>query len=200
MPASGKDYKRRTSMSKKQPLPGYIWLLGGLIIGLFVAFLVYLDKQPKEQISFTEAVTQELDKVKAQRNETKEKASTNSSTKKEPEFSFYTILPELEVLISDSEIQHEKKIKQPDTSNIKTSSTQSKYILQAGSFRSYDDANALKASLALLDVEASIQSVNIKNESWHRVRIGPFSQTKTLHGVRNRLQQNNIKTMTMELK
>jgi cell division protein FtsN len=199
MPA-GKDYKRRSSSSKNQGIPGYMWMLAGLAIGLFVAFLVYLDKQPKEKISFTEAVTQELDKVKAQRNNTKVKKTDKNENRKEPEFSFYTILPELEVLINDSEIQSEKKTEKPENIATKPDATRARYILQAGSFRSYDDANTLKASLALLGVESSIQSVNIKNESWHRVRIGPFSQTKTLHGVRNTLKQNNIKTMTMELK
>jgi len=199
MPA-GKDYKGRSSMSKKQAMPGYMWLLAGLAIGLFFAFLVYLDKQPEEKISFTEAVTQELDKVKAQRNNSQKKKPEKPSGKKEPEFSFYTILPELEVLISDSEIKSEKKTVNAGGSSIKPETTKAKYILQAGSFRSYDDANTLKASLALLGVESSIQSVNIKNESWHRVRIGPFSQSKTLHEARNTLQKNNIKTMTMELK
>lgn len=188
-------------MSKKQAMPGYIWLLAGLAIGLFFAFLVYLDKQPKEKISFTEAVTNELDKVKAQRNSTQKKTAGKSSGEKEPEFSFYTILPELEVFISDAEIQAEKKdVTGNNSSPAKTASTKAKYILQAGSFRSYEDANTLKASLALLGVESSIQSVNIKNESWHRVRIGPFSQTKNLHDARSTLQHNNIKTMTMELK
>ena len=133
MPAAGKDYKRRSSTSNKQSMPGYLWMLAGLTIGLFVAFLVYLDKQPKEKISFTEAVTQELDKVKAQRKEIKPK-NNRVPNKKEPEFSFYTILPELEVLISDSEIKAEKKPVARDKSKTRTATSQSRYILQAGSF------------------------------------------------------------------
>ena len=199
MPAARKDYKRRSSTPNKQSLPGYLWLLAGLIIGLFVAFLVYLDKQPKENISFTEAVTQELDKVKTQRRKDNLK-NNKASNKKEPEFSFYTILPELEVLISDFEINSEAKSKQPDNVRSITHTPKAKYILQAGSFRNYDDANTLKASLALLGVMSSIQSVNIKNESWHRVRIGPFNSTEKLHDAQSTLKQNNIKTMTMELK
>lgn len=203
MPATGKDYKRRTSGSTNKPsMPGYIWLLAGLCIGLFVAFLIYLDKQPREQISFTEAVTQELDKVKAKRNEVEKSKGTEqtSNEKKEPEFSFYTILPELEILISDSEIQSEKTDLSRKNPSTQKTNGRAKYILQAGSFRNYDDANTLKASLALLGVESSIQSVNIKNESWHRVRIGPFPNKKNLQQTRDTLKNNNIKTMTMELK
>lgn len=198
MPTAGKDYKRR-NMPKKNAFPGYLWLLAGLAIGLFFAFLVYLDKQPKEKISFTEAVTQELDKVKARRKEKKSKPE-NASGESETEFSFYTILPELEVFISDAEIGRHNNTsnKTSPTETEKTSPT--RYILQAGSFRNYDDANTLKASLTLLGMEPSIQSVNINSESWHRVRIGPFNSAKNLHEVRSALQKNNIKTITMALK
>ena len=200
MPAAGKDYKgRSSSRSRKKPMPGYIWLLAGLVIGLFVAFLVYLDKQPEEKLSLTEAVTHELNKVKQQRK-AKKPDSIKESNKKEPEFSFYTILPELEILISDSEIKSEKQNAKTSSSKTIAKSTQSNYILQAGSFRNHDDANTLKANLALLGVESSIQSVNVKNESWHRVRIGPFNNTRALQDTRKTLKKNNIKTMTMELK
>ena len=56
-------------MSNKKPVPGYIWMLAGLAIGLFAAFLVYLGKQPAEQVSFTEAVKFELKKAREQQQE-----------------------------------------------------------------------------------------------------------------------------------
>ena len=202
MSAAGKDYKGRSSRSNKTSLPGYMWLLAGLAIGLFIAFLVYLDKQPKEKVSFTEAITQELKKAKDHRKKTVQTAANKKkpADSKEPEFSFYTILPELEILISDSEIKSESKPEKPNKSRPDLAPTKTSYVLQAGSFRNYNDANTLKASLALLGVQSSIQSVNIKNESWHRVRIGPFNGVNELHDVRTTLLNNNIKTMTMELK
>jgi len=201
MPAAGKDYKgRQSTMSKKeQSLPGYLWMLAGLAIGLFVAFIIYLQKQPAEKITFTEAVVQELEKVKNNAPKNKKKEDRKAASK-EPKFDFYTILPELEVFIPESEIHTEEK----DVSINKTIPTETKtgnkYLLQAGSFRSHVDADQLKATLALLGVQSSIQSVSIKNEAWHRVRIGPFNNTKQLHKTLSTLKNNKIHAMTMELK
>ena len=190
MPAAGKDYKgRRSSTSKKeQSLPGYLWLLAGLAIGLFVAFIVYLQKQPAEKVSFTEAVVQELEKVKKSIPKNK-KTEAKKETSKEPKFDFYTILPELEVFIPESEIRSDEK--NTPTSKFKPTKTKpgKKYLLQAGSFRSQEDAEQLKANLALLGVQSSIQSVNINNESWHRVRIGPFNNTNQLHETLSTVRQ-----------
>ena len=189
-------------MSNKKPLPGYVWLLAGLAIGLFVAFLIYLEKQPAEQLSFTEAVVNELEKVKQNRSEEKSDSQPASDKKpaKEPRFDFYTILPELEVFIPESEISSPREEKKPASQTSPVSSSAKQYLLQAGSFRNGEDADRLKASLALLGVQSSIQSVKIKNDTWHRVRIGPFSNTVRLHETLKILKQNNIHAMTMELK
>jgi len=197
-------------MSEKKPVPGYIWMLAGLAIGLFAAFLVYLSKQPAENISFTESVKQELQKAREQEaleiSETA--AADNNSTDKpstsKPRFEFYTILSELEVFVPEPEI--ENKQTQPATANNdkKTKpgniSETRKYILQAGSFKSLADAERHKATLALLGVQSSIQSVAINNDQWHRVRIGPFSRADQLYDTLSTLKQNNIQAMTMELK
>jgi len=75
-----------------------------------------------------------------------------------------------------------------------------KYLLQAGSFKNQQDAERLKASLALLGVMSSIQSVSLNQDNWHRVRIGPFNNPTQLRETLSTLKQNNIHAMTMELK
>lgn len=202
MPKAGHDLKGRSSMSAKKPVPGYIWLLAGLAIGLFVAFLVFLKKQPAEQVSFTDAVVHELDKVKqAKQQQNSQPASVKKeSPAKEPRFDFYTILPELEVFIPESEIDKTGRTPRPPAGTIPSESKDKQYLLQAGSFRSSEDADRLKATLALLGVQSSIQSVSIKNDTWHRVRIGPFSDTDRLQETLAVLKQNKIHAMTMELK
>ena len=182
-------------------MPGYIWLLAGLAIGLFIAFLVFLQKQPAEQVSFKEAVVEELKKAK-QVNQDATANSNKAETKpnKEPRFDFYTILPELEVFIPESEISGTFEERKTKPSQMTENSTQKQYLLQAGSFRSSEDADRLKASLALLGVQSSIQSVSINSDTWHRVRIGPFNDTRQLHKTLDTLKNNNIHAMTMELK
>ena len=73
------DYKSRLDCKQKKSLPGYLWLLSGLAIGLFVAFIVYLDKQPEAKESFGSAVQRELEKLK---NRTKNEKQVTTSSKK----------------------------------------------------------------------------------------------------------------------
>jgi cell division protein FtsN len=189
MPA---DYKSHANRKEKKSLPGFIWMLGGLSIGLFIAFLVYLDKQPATEISFTDAVKTELEKIKQNKTATASKAETPN--KQQPKFNFYTILPELEVLIPEEETRP------PENKDTLSNGTSKRYILQAGSFRSRQDAEKLKATVALLGLEASINQVSINNEKWHRVRIGPVNNRRELNHNLNLLHRNNINAMAMELK
>ncbi len=195
MPA---DYKSHGTRPEKKALPGFVWLAIGLVIGLTVALIIYLDRQPASKVNFAEAVQQELDELRQQNNtpEQQQPAKQTADTK-EPKFSFYTILTELEVLIPDSELQLEDKQDDTGHPDIKTGK---QYILQAGSFNSRNDAEKLKASLALLGLEANIQAVRIQNEQWHRVRVGPYNSRHDVYRSLNQLQQHGINAMALEIK
>lgn len=194
-----RDYKTRVTSKNKKSLPGYVWLLSGLAIGLFIAFIVYLDKQPETDKSFGDAVQQELQKLKQQtkQKESKKTVATSSAEKKEPKFNFYTILPELEVLIPENETRP-PEIK--NHTNNKTSSTQKQYVLQVGSFQNLGDAEKLKANLAFLGLAASIQHVTVNQQAWHRVRTGPYRNKQQLYKNQKLLKKNNIPAISMELK
>jgi cell division protein FtsN len=196
-----RDYKSRATRKQKKSLPGYVWLLSGLAIGLFVAFIIYLDKQPENDTDFGSAVQVELEKLKqqAKKKDTKktEAVSDNARTeKKEQKFNFYTLLPELEVLIPENETRP------PDTKN-KTSDTSKKnkqYVLQVGSFQNLNDAEKLKANLAFLGLSANIQHVTVNKQAWHRVRTGPYKDKQQLYKNQKTLKRNNIHGIPMELK
>jgi len=194
-----RDYKTRATSKNKKSLPGYVWLLSGLAIGLFIAFIVYLDKQPETDKSFGDAVQQELQKLKQQtkQKESKKTVVTSSTEKKEPKFNFYTILPELEVLIPENETRP-PEIK--NHTNNKTSSTQKQYVLQVGSFQNLGDAEKLKANLAFLGLAANIQHVTVNRQAWHRVRTGPYRNKQQLYKNQKLLKKNNIPAISMELK
>lgn len=205
-----RDYKTRVTAKNKKSLPGYIWLLSGLAIGLFVAFIIYLDKQPENNQDFGSAVQLELEKLK-QQTKKKNNAATSSTSKapvtakKEPKFNFYTILPELEVLIPESETRPpppppaSTSISKKKTST-KQHKTKKQYILQVGSFQNLSDAKKLKANLAFLGLEADIQHVNVNKQAWHRVRTGPYQDKKQLYQKQKLLKQNDIPAISMELK
>ncbi|MDP1559270.1 MAG: SPOR domain-containing protein [Nitrosomonas sp.] len=74
------------------------------------------------------------------------------------------------------------------------------YFLQAGSFRTNDEAENLKARLALLGVVSAVQSANLSEKgTWHRVRIGPFIRMAEVEQVRASLQQNGIETQFIKV-
>ncbi len=65
--------------------------------------------------------------------------------------------------------------------------------LQAGAFQRADEADNMKAQLALLGVEAVIQTSEVANKGMlHRVRVGPFHTMDEVNHTRSLLSQNNI--------
>ncbi len=217
------DYKSRITRKQKKPLPGYLWLLSGLAIGLFIAFIVYLDKQPENNLDFGSAVQSELEKLKKQAKNQKttttstvaptpktpatKKTSTEKpvTEKKETRYNFYTLLPELEVLIPESETRPPERPSKNNSTNLQSNtkaqlSTKKQYILQVGSFQNLSDAKKLKANLAFLGVAAGIQHVTINNQAWHRVRTGPYQNRQQLSQKQKLLKQNGISYISMELK
>lgn len=75
------------------------------------------------------------------------------------------------------------------------------YVLQAGSFRSYTQADKRKAVLALMGIEATIQTVAIDNsKTWHRVRIGPNTDLAKLQKIQQQLRNNHIECQLFKVK
>ncbi len=179
-----RDYARRTTSRKPQKngLPGWLWMLGGLLVGLFIAFLVYLQGQgesPFKGIS--------LPKSKPAATDTR--AVTRQPVPKAPpkregiNFDFYSILPEQEVVIPESELGNT-----PTPNEEKAN-----YFLQVGSFKSDEDASSRMAELFLLNLEPSIQKVTVDGgNTWHRVRVGPYTDRRKLDQARRKLQNNGI--------
>lgn len=120
-----------------------------------------------------------------------------------PRFDFYTILPEMEVVIPEEPaggVATPRPVAPPPASPVAPSVPVSGYILQAGSCRSASDADALKAQLALLGYEASVQTVTINQDTYHRVRLGPFASRERADAARAQLAGNAVSTLLLRLK
>ena len=72
------------------------------------------------------------------------------------------------------------------------------YLLQVGSFRQTEDAEKLKARLALIGIVARIQTVKVNEATWNRVRIGPVSGARKADDLRNQLADNGIDSLVMK--
>lgn len=74
-----------------------------------------------------------------------------------------------------------------------SSAAKATYLLQAGAFQNADDAEKVKAKLALIGMEANVQSANIPDKGvWYRVRLGPYHGADEMNTALNTLKQNGI--------
>lgn len=180
--------RRTRRRSRGRSLPGWLWLLTGLAIGLFVALIVFLQGRSEEPGPRREARVEPAPKARAVQPEPEAPPATR------PRFDFYTILPELEVLVPEPEPPPSAPDAPPPP--VERPGT---YVLQAGSFKSFQEADRLKAQLALIGVESHIQTVTVDGDTWHRVRVGPFERLDRLNAIRGRLREHDVQTMLLQL-
>ena len=218
-----RDYKHRARRKKKRSkLSPWAGVLGGLLIGLFVAFLVYIKMQakPDPHVYLQESI-QPPAEATPQEDAGAEKAPAEKvPTPPKPRFDFYTLLPEMEVVIPEEEISEGLKQATPPvqktapvetaqpaeaatrlqpTAAVATTTTRpaspvaETYYLQVGSFKNGAQAERFKAELALQGMQTSIQTVTINNkDTYHRVRVGPFRDLSALDKTRQTLKKKGI--------
>jgi cell division protein FtsN len=189
------DYKHRARTKKKAASADCsVWFFGGTLAGAFIVGLLWLTLG----LDLGDAQVPGMAPSKPGR------ATTKEDTPK-PTFEFYTILPEMEVVIPDEELVAPEP-SQPSTGTAPempepATADATAYILQMGSFRKYEDADRLKAKLALIGIEAEIQKVSINNrDTFHRVRSGPYFGQRQLNAVRRLAKENNIASLVIKLK
>ena len=176
----------RTRARKKQPLAGWVWMSFGLAIGLSVAGTIYIrDRQPRSENTATSSST-----PATTRSETQDPAPSGEPERR---FQFYEMLPKFEVVIPE-----EKESARPDVQQSPVKSP-GIYVLQAGSFSNYADADRVKAQLALLGIVSGIQKVSIDDKVYHRVRIGPVEELERLNTLRQQLRQAQVEVMVIRV-
>jgi cell division protein FtsN len=75
------------------------------------------------------------------------------------------------------------------------------YLLQVGAFQNPADADNLKARLALIGVEASVEPIDLPEKgTQYRVRVGPYSKVEEINRVRQTLAQNGIEASLVRIK
>lgn len=186
-----RDYKPSASRSKPAGKNNafFTGLLVGIIVGIgisvAVAIMVTGGKSP-----FVDHSTS-VEPLPAAKNG----QDTNPTEPKQPaeaeaqpdasRFDFYKILPG-ESQVTEQEIQQSKEAqsKAPAIEN---------YFLQVGAFQTEEEADNIKAKLALLGLEAVVQTANVPDKGvWHRVRVGPYSDLDQIAKARAELTKNGF--------
>ncbi len=154
---------------KRQSTSPWVWVFLLMMLGLFAAFIVFLDQKIVRNGEYS----------------TQPETGTESSTK--PRFDFYSVLPDriLDIPISE---QEREAIENPRINKI----SGEKVLLQVGSFQSMGEADSLKAQLAFLGLEAGVKSAIVKDDTWYRVILGPFVENSEFSRIKNLLIENKI--------
>jgi len=189
-----RDYKSPSkSNSRKKGSNLFLGLFLGYVLGLVSAIGVwmYIHQAPSPFIQNEKPEVST--KIKPSKNgdiALKEMLildNSQSQTKdldEKTRFEFYEILPGNEEPVTEIELQ--KAAEQPLLKD--------KYYLQVGSFKDTGDAENLKAKIAMLGMEAYIQSADLSEKGmWHRVRVGPFTKIDAIKKTRSSLLQSGIK-------
>jgi len=183
--------RQRGASRGSKGTPAWMWLFTGILIGLGLAYYLWA----KGYIPAPELVQPQAGDTSQRRSEPAiaDELSKDEAKQEKSPYDFFTVLPEMEVVVPEQELKDssggQSRMPQTDTEN---------YLLQVGSFRQAGDAEQMKARLALLGMTAKIQSVNVNNATWHRVRVGPVTGARQADELRSRLANNGIDSLVMK--
>lgn len=187
-----RDYK--PASQKQKPAGKNNAFITGLLVGMIlgigisvaVAIMVTGGKSPfvkpddsAEPVApvTTNGMSSEEEAVPAE--EPSEKSDPNR-------FDFYKILPG-ESQVTEQEIQQDKDAQQSQPQAVEN------YFLQVGAFQTEAEADNMKAKLALLGLEAVVQTANLPDKGvWHRVRVGPYNDLDQIAKARAELTKNGF--------
>jgi hypothetical protein len=194
-----RDFKRRpagksSSKPTRKAVAGaarWPWFGAGVCVGALATAALFLYEPPPGSLA------------PAARSGATESGS-GPRTGRGPRFEFYTLLPEKEIAIPETELAPPARstaaATAPDT-EAEARADATRYLLQVGSFRKLEDADRLKAQLAFLGLQAKIQTVSIDGtETWHRVRVGPYRGRAEVNEARERLKSNAMESLLLKLK
>lgn len=74
------------------------------------------------------------------------------------------------------------------------------YVLQAGAFGASGDAEAVKAKIALLGLNARVESAQIAGRTVYRVRMGPYGTASELAVAKGKLGSGGMPAMAIKAK
>ena len=191
-----RDYKpspeRSKNTSKGNPL--FTGLLIGILMGVAASLGVVMFIKGGES-PFAQQTSNEITKSVSEKMQDKaiadqanaDVAAEAGADGTQNRFDFYTILPG-----SESKVSAEEEIKIKD--DAPEPALQISYYLQVGAFQTGEEADNMKAKLALQGFEAVVQTATTADKAiWHRVRVGPLTNLDQINKTKNDLLKNGFK-------
>lgn len=189
--------------------PAWVWLALGVLLGLGFATVMLLQGwAPTLRKSNSPQPNPQATAPKASEPAVGDEAKKTAAKKN---YEFYSVLPEMEVVIPDTELSAKARAEQqrqqaalqnPTAAGTAplpaVAATGARYVLQAGSYPDPKAAEELKARLALSGFVARVQSVNVNGKTWHRVRVGPYSSASDVEAAKAGLSEAGVNAIAMK--
>jgi len=185
---------RRSSSRSGKKWHGPLLLIVGLLLGAGLMwgaqYYLYRDGKPFRGLAgLVAAGKKAIDKPK------EPKPQPEAEHQAKPKFDFYTILPEVETVLPEPKAGGKK------TAKAETPEAGVVYVLQAASYGSPNDADHLKAKLALNGLEARVEKISIQGKGdYYRVRLGPYPSLDALDTANGKLAKLGIKAIRIKVK
>jgi cell division protein FtsN len=189
----GRDFKR-TRKSDGLDLDLSRDFFVGLALGLAIAVGVFAwqQKEMQQRIDALQNPPRPEPRVDNSSIDTTSDASADEENI--PDYGFYDMLPNSEVVIND--LNQRGSAAPPPNVPIERPGS---YVLQPGAYRDRAEAERVQAKLSRLGITAIIQRVAVENDEFHRVRIGPISDLKTLNRTRSVLRSADIDALLIRV-
>ena len=196
-----------------------LWMFSGIVLGLIVGLGMYFfsnDKMPR--VSMIDSLEKKIQKVQTAsatnkarisasnkleqkpsapsfQNLQAKKIKTESEQKRRNKFSYYAVLPNLDVPVSSAKpintsINATSVIKAPEVTPVVEKQVEviekqieepvavvGDYMLQVASFKKESMADKTRGRLNNKGIDAYIQKKKIKGRYWYRVVAGPVDQS-----------------------
>ena len=179
-----KTGRRRQDYDDKPSIGLWKWMLITAIIILFAVFLVYLRSTGAKHNSGVASTEKQVTK----------KEEPKPEVKTGPQFDFYTILPEKEVVVPEYEIKtraREERVGKAKATH---------YIIQAGStFNTFKEADQLRIKLAAMGLVSKVEKGKVGTANWYRVKMGSYAKTDSINAISARLKQRGIAAIITEV-
>jgi cell division protein FtsN len=171
---------------------GWSGVAVGLAIGLGVAVAVYVKDH---RTPAADVKTEKVSKRKVRDAELPGPSGDDEAAGDEApkSYDFYNMLPKFEVVVPEKE----KDVK-PDLRTA-PETRRGTYVLQAGSYKTFGDADRVRAQLAMQGIESKVQKVSVDTDTWHRIRIGPIKNLDELNRMRQKLRQADIDALVIRV-
>jgi cell division protein FtsN len=204
MARAKKKAARRTPAKKAAPSQGALYgvamLCCGLVVGVLGTTLWQGMRSDDTGVgSGIRQILEDTDPAPSVRQKVIADNKPVATVEQKTNYDFFTVLPEIEIVVSlEPQIQPAKAKKKPNESSRDTS--QSAYMLQAGSYRRTADAERMKAKLALRGLVSYIQKISIEGRGdFYRVRLGPFLDRPSMVYADKKLKEAGIKALQLKV-